>query len=390
MKKIISILTASRAEYGLLRPLIKKLVKVKEFDIRIVVTGMHLSGEYGYTYKEIEEDKFLIDKKIEILLTSDSNASISKSMGLAMISFSDYFEELKPDLLLVLGDRYETLAVCIAAMNARIPIAHLYGGETTEGAIDESIRHAITKMSYIHFTSTAEYRKRVVQLGEEPERVYEVGAIGIENIMNEPLLSKQELEKSLHFDLTRPYAIITFHPVTLESEKSEKQFLELLNAIEEHKELNYIMTKANADAGGKIINQLIDNYERENNNVISFHSLGMIRYLSALKFAKMVIGNSSSGLLEAPTFKIPTINIGDRQRGRIVCDSIINCKPIAKDIDYAINRAQSLEFKKIVDNVRNPYGDGNTSDKIVNVLQETLLTKNINLKKSFYNINVNI
>ncbi len=388
MKRIISVLTATRAEYGLLKPIINKLNTVKELDVRIVATGAHLSPEFGLTYKEIEKDGFKIDEKIEILLSSDTPSSISKSMGLAMISFADYFEKLNPDLLIVLGDRYETLAVTTTAMNQRIPIAHLYGGETTEGAIDESIRHAITKLSYLHFTSTEEYRKRVIQLGENPSRVYNVGAIGIENILNEKLLSKEDLEKELMLGLAKPYAVVTFHPVTLENNSSEKQIKTLFEVCKEYKDLSFIFTKANADAEGRIINQLIDRYAQENDNISAFTSLGMMRYLSALKYCLMVIGNSSSGLLEAPSFGIPTINIGDRQKGRMQASSIINCEPTKESIRCAIEQALSDSFKKKTKETANPYGDGKTSDKVIEVVKEYVFGEKIDLKKKFYDFGV--
>lgn len=384
MKKIISILTATRAEYGLLKPIIAKLSAVEEFDVRIVATGAHLSPEFGLTYQEIEKDGFKIDEKIEILLSSDTPSSISKSMGLAMISFADYFERLNPDLLIALGDRYETLAVATTAMNHRIPIAHLYGGETTEGAIDESIRHAITKLSYLHFTSTEEYRKRVIQLGENPERVLCVGAIGIENILNEKLMSKSEFEESIRFKLDKPYVMVTFHPVTLEDNKSKMQVMSLLDICESYKELKFIFTKANADSNGRIINQMIDNFIAKNNHAVAFTSLGMVRYLSALKYCAIVIGNSSSGLLEAPSFGVPTINIGDRQKGRIQAESVINCEPNKEDIEKAIKIALSDEFRIKAKNTINPYGDGNTSIKIVGIIKGFILNDKINLKKKFY------
>lgn len=390
MKKIISILTATRAEYGLLSPIIKKLNMVEEFEVKIVATGMHLSHEFGMTYQEIEQDGFTIHKKIEILKDGNTSTGVSKAMGHALFGFSEYFEDLKPDLLIVLGDRYETLAVCCAAMNAKIPIAHLYGGETTEGAIDEAIRHAITKMSYLHFTSTAEYRKRVIQLGESPDRVFQVGAIGIENILNVDLLAKKELEKNLNLKLNKPYAVVTFHPSTLEEENVIKQFNELLKACDEHKELNYIFTKANADVNGGIINKLIDTYALENENVTAFTSLGMLRYLSTLKYCMMVIGNSSSGLIEAPSFGIPTINIGDRQKGRLYSDSVIHCVVDKLAITKSIDIALSKEFQEKAKNTINPYGDGKTSDKIVGIIKDFMLKDKMNLKKQFYNISFEV
>ncbi len=389
MKKKVSILTATRAEYGLLKPLIQKLNLVKEFDVRVVVTGAHLSPEFGLTYREIEKDGIILDKKIEMLLSSDTPVAISKSMGLAMISFADYFNELKPDLLVLLGDRYETLAVATVAMNQRIPIAHLYGGETTEGAVDESFRHSITKMSYLHFTSTEVYRNRVIQLGEAPERVFCVGALGIENILNEKLMSKSELEESINFKLDKPYAVVSFHPVTLEDNKSQEQVKALLDACESFKDMIFLFTKANADTSGRIINQMIDDFVEKNKNAIAFTSLGMLRYLSALKYCAMVLGNSSSGLIEAPSFGVPTINIGDRQRGRVQADSVINCAPFGESIKEAICLARTEEFRKKANQTVNPYGDGTTSEKIVEVIKEFILNDKIDIKKKFYDCKVN-
>lgn len=384
MKKRICVLTASRADYGLLKPIIAKLNNVEEFDVKIVATGAHLSPEFGLTYKEIEKDDFVIDKKIEMLLSADSPSSISKSMGIAMIGFADYFEELNPDSLIALGDRYETLAVVIVAMNQRIPIIHLYGGETTEGAIDESIRHAITKLSYLHFTSTKEYRNRVIQLGEDPERVYNVGAIGIENIMNKRLLSREDIASELGVSLSKPYALVTYHPVTLEKNSGEKQTKELLEACKEYSILNFVFTKANADAEGRTINHLIDEYARNCDNIISFTSLGALKYLSALKYSSMVIGNSSSGLVEAPSFGVPTINIGDRQKGRLQASSVINCNATRESIRKALDLASSKEFLDKASKTVNPYGDGNTSDKIIEVIKDYILYDKINIMKKFY------
>jgi GDP/UDP-N,N'-diacetylbacillosamine 2-epimerase (hydrolysing) len=384
VRKKICVLTATRAEYGLLKPIIKKLNEDSIFDVKVVVTGAHLSPEFGLTYKEIEQDGIVIDEKIEILLSADTPAAISKSMGLAMISFADYFAKVKPDMLVVLGDRYETLAVCCVAINQRIPIAHLYGGETTEGAVDEYIRHAITKLSYLHFTSTEEYRNRVIQLGEQPDRVFCVGAIGIENIFNEKLLSKTELEKSLNFKLDKPYAVVTFHPVTLENGNSAEQFQALLNACKKYKDMKFIFTKANADTDGRIINKLLDEYVQEQDNAIAATSLGIVRYLSAIKYSSMVIGNSSSGLIEVPSFGVPTIDIGDRQKGRLRADSVINCEPVQEDIEKAISLALTDQFKERARKTINPYGDGNTSDKIVEKIRDFLINRKIDLKKRFY------
>ncbi len=383
MKKI-TILTATRAEYGLLKTIIKKIIATDLLDVEVVVTGAHLSPEFGLTYKEIEQDQIPIARKIEILLSADSPAGISKSMGIAMISFADYFTQAKPDAILVLGDRYETLAVCCAAMNARIPIFHMYGGETTEGAVDEAIRHAITKMSYLHFTSTEEYRKRVIQLGEDPSRVFNVGAMGVENALHADLYSREELEENLQFSLENPYAVVTFHPVTLENSNVEEQCKELLKALDQRNDLNYIITKANADADGRIINALMEEYATSHNNVFLIDSLGMKRYLSAVKYSCMVIGNSSSGIVEVPSFNVPTVNIGDRQKGRLQAESVFNCKPDDFSILECINKAEMFTRKQM--DISNPYGDGETSVKIVNEIIEYLLTDEIELKKSFYDL----
>ena len=388
MKKKICILTATRAEYGLLKPIIVKLSQIEMFDVRVVVTGAHLSPEFGLTYKDIEADGIIIDKKIEILLSSDTPASISKSMGMAMIGFADYFAFLEPDMLIVLGDRYETLAVATVAMNQRIPVAHLYGGEKTEGAIDESIRHAITKLSYLHFTSTEEYRKRVIQLGENPDRVFNVGAVGIENILNIKTMNKKELAEALQIDLDKPYAMVTYHPVTLENNVIKNQVMNLFDVCSNYKNLNFIFTKANADSDGRIINQMIEEFVKKSENAYAFTSLGTVRYLSALKYCIINIGNSSSGLIEAPSFGIPTINIGDRQKGRMMATSVINCEPTKEDINKAIEYALSQEFRLIAENTINPYGDGNTSLKIVTTIKDFIVNNKVDLKKKFYDCEV--
>ena len=385
MKKL-TIVTATRAEYGLFAPIIKKFINEPEIDARVAVTGAHLSPEFGMTVKEIESDGVPIDKKIEILMSSDTPVAISKSMGLALISFAEYFDETKPDALMVLGDRYETLAIACAAMNSRIPIIHLYGGEATQGAIDEAVRNAITKMSYLHFTSTEEYRCRVVQMGESPDRAFCVGAMGVENAKNMPLLSKSDLENKFGFTLGDAYAVLTFHPVTLENNTAEQQVKELLSAISKFPDITFLCTKANADADGRIINQTIEKYSHEYANIYLVNSLGAQGYLSAVKYAKFVIGNSSSGIVEVPSFKIPTINIGDRQLGRIQAESVINCKPIEKEILKAIQKAMSKEFRNELDNIKNPYGDGMASDKIVNITKNFFKYKKFKLKKEFYNL----
>ena len=381
-KRKICVVTGTRAEYGLLSLLMKEIENDKDLTLQLIVTGMHLSQEFGLTYKEIENE-FKIDKKIEILLSSDTSVGISKSMGLAQISFSEAFNELNPDMLVVLGDRFEIFSAVSAAMILRIPISHLYGGELTEGAVDDVIRHSITKMSHLHFTSTQQYKNRVIQLGENPKRVFNVGDTSIDNIKKLKLLSKVEFEKSINFKLNKKNILVTFHPETLDKEDSAKNMIELLNAIDKLKDTNIIFTKANADASGRIINNICEDYVKRNHNkAVLFNSLGQIRYLSALKFVDVVVGNSSSGITEAPMFNIGTINIGNRQKGRIQAKSIINCKPKSKDILNVFNILYSSNFQKRLKNIKNLYGDGDASIKIKNVI------KNYNIDniiiKSFY------
>ncbi len=388
MVKRICVITGTRAEYGLLKPLIMKIIDDKEIDLKLVVTGMHMSTEFGLTYKLIEEDGIVIDEKIEILLSSDSHVATSKAMGLAIISFSEYINRTKPDMVIVLGDRYEILAASISAMVANVPIAHIHGGEITEGAHDDVFRHCITKLSYLHFTSTESYRKRVMQLGEEPNRVFNVGAIGIENIKELKLLSKEEIEKSINFTLNKKFALVTFHPVTLEQGLAEIQITELLGALEEFDDMKFIITKANSDNEGRKINRKIDEFISKNpEKYIGFVSMGQLKYLSAMKYCSMVIGNSSSGIIEAPSFNIPTINIGDRQKGRLQAKTVINCDPIKSDIIKAIKRGLSKEFKDKISKIENPYGDGDTSNKILYEIKKAL-SKEIELKKTFYDINM--
>ena len=383
-KRKICIVTGTRAEYGLLYWLMKEIEADKDLELQLIVTGMHLSPEFGLTYKEIEKD-FIIDKKIEMLLSSDTPIGISKSMGLAQISFAEAYEELQPDMLVVLGDRYEIFSAVSVAMIARIPIAHLHGGETTEGAFDESIRHSITKMSHLHFTATDTYRKRVIQLGEHPKRVFNVGGMGIENIKRLKLLSKEEFEKSIDFKLNKKNILITFHPVTLENATAKEQFQELLNAVDILKSTNIIFTKANSDTDGRVINQMIDEYVSQNSDKsVAFTSLGQLRYLSALQYVDAMVGNSSSGLAEAPSFQIGTINIGDRQKGRIMAKSVINCKSDRESIADAFEKLYSKAFQEVLKTSTNPYGDGCASLKIIEELKKVDL-ENI-LKKSFYDL----
>lgn len=386
MRKSICIVTGTRAEYGLLSPIIKQLIATNSFELKIVATGMHLSEDFGFTYKEIEADGISIDAKIDVLQSDDSNKAMSKAIGIGVIGFAEYFDKTQPDMVVVLGDRFEIFAAAIAAAVACIPIAHLYGGETTEGAVDEFFRHSITKMSYLHFTSAEQYRQRVINMGEAPDRVFNVGATGVENILSMPLMTKDELARSIDFDLNSPYALVTFHPVTLEKNTATKQIEDLLSALDETNGLNYIFTKANADANGRAINKKIDAYCEENENAIAFTSMGVLRYLSAMKYCEMVIGNSSSGIMETPSFKKPTINIGDRQKGRICAKSVISCEPEKHVIINSIDKARSQQFLQEIANQISPYSDGKTSEKIVAVIKDFLDNDKINLKKSFYDV----
>lgn len=387
MKKIC-IVTATRAEYGLLKPVIDKIHKSEKVELRLVVTGMHLSPEFGLTYREIEEDGYPIDQKIEMLLSSDTPAGIAKSMGVALMGFADYFSVNRPDMIVILGDRYEMLMVAASAMIARIPIAHLYGGEKTEGAVDEAIRHSITKMSQLHFTATEEYRRRVIQLGEQPDRVFNVGALGVENARKVSLLGKEELEQQIGFRFTKPTIMVTYHPVTLETLTAREQFADILSVIDKHKEISVIFTKANADTDGWIINQMIDEYVGENSDrCVGYTSLGQKRYLSALQYVDAVLGNSSSGLVEVPSFHIPTVNIGDRQRGRACAKSVIHCRNTGQEIDKALQMALSEEFRQDLTTMDNPYEKEGTSDKIVETICDALYS-GIEMKKIFYDINV--
>ncbi len=382
MRKIC-VVTGTRAEFGFFTPLLNEIYNDPELELKLIVTGMHLSPEFGLTYKDIQEI-FKIDRKIEILLSSDTAIGVSKSMGLAQISFCEAYEELKPDIVLIAGDRFEIFAAAAAAMITNYPIAHLSGGELTEGAVDESIRHAITKMSHLHFTATEEYRLRVIQMGESPEQVFNVGEAGLDNIKKLKLLDKHEFEKSISFKLCKKNILVTFHPVTLESEDSEQQFQSLLDALDMIENIHIIFTKANADAGGRVINHMIDEFAEGKTNCVVFTSMGQLRYLSALQYVDAVVGNSSSGIVEAPSFKIATINIGNRQKGRTQADSTVNVPPVKDAILKAFDRVFSPIFQKSLQNIRNPYEQENTSVRIKEILKKVDL-KNI-LKKQFYDL----
>jgi GDP/UDP-N,N'-diacetylbacillosamine 2-epimerase (hydrolysing) len=383
MKKTICVVTSSRADYGLLRPVIRRLL-LDGFDVRIAATGAHLSEGFGSTAKEIEADGFPVDAVIDVLQDDDSKLGMSKAIGAGIAGFAAYFEKSMPALTVVLGDRFEIFAAATAAAVACIPIAHIHGGETTEGAVDEFFRHSITKMSYLHFTSAELYRRRVIRMGEAPDRVFLVGALGVENIRNLPLLEKSELSKGLGIPLDAPYALVTFHPATIENDTALEQMGELLAALDETGGLRYIFTKANADAGGRAVNAMIDAYCGKRDHAAAFASMGALRYLSAMKYCELVIGNSSSGILEAPIFCIPTVNIGDRQKGRICPGSVIHCAPERRAIAECIRKAGSRAFRQEIACQASPYGDGAASEKIAAVIKDFLMSGRIDLKKSFY------
>ncbi len=381
----ISIVTGTRAEYGLLRWILEYIKEDIDLELKLIVTGMHLSPEFGLTYTSIEDDGFLIDKKVEILLSSDTPVGISKAMGLGIISFAEAFSEIKPDLLLLLGDRFETFAAASAAMIGNIPIAHIHGGESTEGVIDESIRHSITKMSHLHFTSTMIYKKKVEQLGEHPSRVFNVGAPGLDNIKKLNLKTKKSIYEILGLDIDNKFFLITYHPLTLDINNIEDKFDYLLDALSEFKDYKLIFTMPNADTNGRIIMEKIKSLiSRDPSRGNWFNSLGQVNYLSALREASLVIGNSSSGIIEAPSFKVPTINIGNRQKGRIKPLSVIDCSLSKKEVSLSIKKGLSIKFCNSFSNLKNPYGEGNSSKQIVNIIKGFDL--NEILHKKFYNL----
>jgi UDP-hydrolysing UDP-N-acetyl-D-glucosamine 2-epimerase len=376
----ICVVTGTRADYGLLYWLMKEIQNDAELQLQLIVTGMHLSPEFGLTYTVIEQDGFAIDAKVEMLLSSDTCVGIAKSIGLGIIGFAEALDRLKPDLLVVLGDRYEILAASQAAMVARIPIAHIAGGDTTEGAIDEAIRHSITKISHLHFVTNQESARRVRQMGENPQRIYCVGSPGIDYIKHLTLLQSEELEQALDFTFLPRNLLITFHPVTLENRSSQWQFKELLEALDLlGGEVGLIFTKPNSDTDGRVIIKMIDEYVATRSNARAYTSLGQLRYLSTIAQVDAVVGNSSSGLYEVPTFRKPTVNIGERQKGRLQAKSVINCPNNAKCIYDAIQKAFVFNCEQVV----NPYGEGNTSPLIVKTIKEIADFKDL-LQKHFY------
>jgi len=384
-KHKICVVTGTRAEYGLLYWIMKYIEDDLKLKLQIITTGTHLSPEFGLTYEEIEKDGFTINRKIEMILSADTPSAISKSTGLGLIGFAECYNELQPDIVVVLGDRYEILAACIAATFARIPIAHISGGETTFGAYDEAIRHSITKMGWWHFVAADTYNKRVIQLGENPKRVFNVGGLGVDAIKKTKLLSKKDLMKKSGIKFGRKNLLVTFHPVTLEKNTSFKQFQALLDVLKDLKYIYLIFTLPNADSGGRIIKQMINDFlSSQKTRSISFTSMGRLNYLSSLQFVDAVVGNSSSGLAEAPTFKIGTINIGDRQKGRLRSKSVIDCLPNQNSITKAIKKLYSKDFQEDLKMVKNPYGDGNATEKIIKILKTSSIPKV--LKKEFYDL----
>lgn len=385
MRKIC-VVTGSRAEYGLLSGLMRAIQEDKDLQLQVIATNMHLSPEFGLTYREIEKDGFQIDKKVQMLLSSDTPNATTKSVGLATIGFADAYEDLQPDLIVVLGDRFEILAAVSAALFFKIPVAHLHGGEITEGAYDDSIRHAITKMSHLHFTSTEAYRQRVIQLGEQPDRVFYVGAIGVENIKRVPLMSQAELEDSIRFKLGEKSLLVTYHPVTLENHTAADQCQNLLEALDEFPEYKVIFTLPNSDTDGRVIIRLINEYvSLHSERCMAIPSLGLQRYLSALKCVSAVVGNSSSGIIEVPSFGIPTLDIGNRQKGRIAAESVVHCGNDFRSIIEGMQQVLSDVFRKQVKHVLNPYEKKDTTKNIYKIIS-TYPLENLRQKK-FYDVN---
>lgn len=382
MRKIC-VVTGSRAEYGILRGLMKAIQNDPDLKLQVIATNQHLSKLQGETYKEIEKDGFAINFKVYMADDEalDNANTTANAISRGISGFADAFDALQPDLLLILGDRYEMLAVASTALIYKIPIAHLHGGEITEGAFDDAIRHAITKMSHLHFTSTEAYRKRVIQLGEQPERVFNVGALGVENVLKNDFMSKEEIEQSLNFQITEKCFLCTYHPVTLSNMSSETQALNLLNALDNYKAYHIIFTYSNSDTNSQIIIKRIQEYvDRNQSRCMFIPSLGQRRYFSALKYVKAVIGNSSSGIIEVPSFGIPTLDIGDRQKGRIAADSVIHCGYSTEEIKEGITKVVKYTSKKIA----NPYYKEGTCETILKVIKTYPLDHLV--QKHFYDI----
>ena len=387
MKRKICVITGTRAEYGLLYCVIKNIFDDPELDLQLVAACMHLSPEFGLTVREIEKDGFPIAERVEMLLSSDTEAAIAISMGIGIIGFAKAYERLQPDIIVVLGDRFEALSAVSAAVPFRIPVAHIHGGESTEGAMDEQFRHAMTKMSHIHFTATEEYRKRVIQMGELPENVFCTGAPGLDHVYRFKLMNRKKLSDTLGFPSGKEIGIVTYHPVTLEKNSAEKHISELLKAVQRFQDLFWIFTMPNADTSGRIIMKRIEEFLKRNpERGKVFTSIGQARYLPLMKHAVVMVGNSSSGIIEAPSFRLPVVNIGDRQKGRIRAKNVIDVSSCnEKAIANAINKAVSREFMSSLRGIRNPYGKGRSSEEIVEKLKTIALNKKL-IKKRFYEI----
>ena len=383
--KTIAIITSTRAEFGLLMPLIKELRKYEntEFRTELIVTGTHLYPQYGNTVDEIRKNQIRIDFEIKIPMESKNASDISHNQAVALEKFTAIFQNKHYSGIVILGDRYEMLAIAISAGNTHTPIFHLCGGDTTEGAIDEWIRHSITKMSYLHFPTNEESYRRILQLGESPDRVFNYGSTSIDNILNLAAMSKEEALESIHLNDCQ-YAICTYHPVTMEEGNIDDQIKDFLEAISKFPKIEFILTKSNADQGGEYINRLFDAANERMNNLHVFFSLGVVRYLSLMKHAEFVLGNSSSGIVEAPSFGIPTINIGDRQKGRDQSESILNCLPDTESIVQAIRKAEDPAFRSVCKKVISPYGDGHAAERIAERIWKVVMEENIDLKKKFY------
>lgn len=390
MKKI-AVVTATRAEYGLLSPVIKALRKYENDALKVdlLVTGTHLSEKYGWTIEEIKKDGIRIDYSIPISVESGSELDISRNQSDALCKFTEHFAKERYEGVLLLGDRYETLAIAIAAGNTRTPVFHLCGGDTTQGALDEWIRHSITKIGYLHFVTNDDSYRRVIQLGEDPSRVFNFGSTSIDNILNAATLSKSEALGSVGLSDCK-YAVCTYHPVTMETGNLDDYMYNFLQAIQQFQNLQFIMTKSNADQGGYRINEVLDDAAESVPNLHVFTSLGVKRYLSLMKYAEFVLGNSSSGIIEAPAFGIPTVNIGDRQKGRLQSESIINCGPFSADIIAAIKKALNEDHKNKSRNVISPYGDGQAGDRIAEKIYQVVMNGKIELKKKFYDFPIEV
>lgn len=387
-KRKICVVTGTRAEYGLLSRLMRMIKESDKAQLQVVATNMHLSPKYGNTYKEIEADGFVIDKRVPIIdetAPNDSHSTVLE-MSRALSGFADAYSELKPDLLVVLGDRYEILAAAAAALIMRIPIAHISGGDVTEGAFDDAIRHSITKMSQLHFPSTEEYRKRVIQLGEQPDRVFNVGALGVENIKKMLLMGKEEIEKEIDFKINNNTILVTYHPVTLGKRTAKDDIEDFVSALEERKDVQVIFTMPNSDTGSQFIVDAINDFVAKNpERAKAYKSLGVVRYLSVMSQVAAVVGNSSSGLVEVPSFGIPTLNIGDRQKGRLAADSVYNCAPDKTAVLNGLDMVLSPAFRQKAAETHNPYEKENTAQTIYDVIS-TYPLEQLN-QKHFYDIN---